>query len=170
MVCLALTKHINMYVSCWLSVGKLNSRHTLRFWRISIRAAAGREAVSPVVLFGQQRRPFPVCHHSKHRQEEALQRRRVLGPPVEISGRFVGEISTLEPVSLGFLTSTWHGENAEGGSETTKTSHHMTVIWVTPVMDSALDQWAVSVGDVGGFKDTLVIGLFDKSVRAAFKY
>lgn len=40
-------------------------RQTLRFRRMSIGAAAGREAVGPVVLLGQQRRPFPVRHRSQ---------------------------------------------------------------------------------------------------------
>lgn len=46
------------------SHGAGERRQTLRFGRISVQAAAGREAVGPVVLLGQQRRPFPFRHRS----------------------------------------------------------------------------------------------------------
>lgn len=49
-------------------VWKGHRGHTLRFRQISVRACTGREAVGPVVLIGQQRWPFPVCHRSLRTQ------------------------------------------------------------------------------------------------------
>lgn len=68
-----------------------------------MRAAPGREAVGPVVLVGQQRRPFPVRHRSrrtpatrKRPQEETVPRVRALRVPSEASGGVAEEISAPE--------------------------------------------------------------------------
>ena len=153
-------------------MSKQSSRHTLWFWRISVRAAPGREAVGPVVLVGQQRRPFPVRHRS--RRAPAARKRplgRVCAPGESarspVRGFWRSRWGDFSPGArrFGVLTSTWHGENTEGGSETTKTS----VTWRGS--ESRLWWTARSANQrarvgMGGAKDGVWSdGLFDSSGR-----
>lgn len=169
MLCLAVIKHINMYVSCCLG-GKLNSRHTLRFWRISMRAAPGREAVGPVVLLGQQRRPFPVRHRSKHPQEKPLQRREVLGPPVEISWKIcTGDFNTRSLSVKGF----WHPHDTARRlkAEAKQQKHVSHDCDLSHTCDGQRARPMSGLGEeVGGFKETLVDRAVWRSGWAAFKY
>lgn len=102
---------------------KPNSGHTLWFRRITMRASPGREAVCPVVLIRQQRRPFPVRHHSRRLpalRHTLRERFRQRGTPQATGRDFWGGCN---PWACQFhIHMTRRARNPEGGSDTTKTS------------------------------------------------
>ena len=113
---------------------------------MSVRAAPGREAVGPVVLLGQERRPFPVRHHwprsssapSQPRGKRCLRRRRrkLRDPAADSrrSRRGAGDTETSRQV---------RDRHRETGSEANNQSHDRAL------RDSALLQ-SHSSARVGG--------------------
>lgn len=128
----------------------------MRLRQVSQRAAPGRDAVGPVALLGQQRRPLPVIHRCRPASRRASW---LCGGGEENPGSAAAETRFIftapprrlrrqrSPVSqLGSFDIHMTRREQRRRKRNNDNIGHVLAKWVTCVMGGAVDQWGSSVG------------------------